>query len=140
MDILKKIHPAWALRIGLGTMYLYSGYDLFYHPTSWIWAVPKWYAYIVTSVFSLEMYLRFQGIMELVIGLLFIAWFFGTWGVRVGAIFATVEFLFILIFVGVDLITFRDIGLLGAALALLIMTTHRDFPKETFGGVTQSIK
>lgn len=131
MNILKKINPAWALRIGLGITYLYSGYDLFYHPASWIWAVPTWYAHAVTSVFSLEAYLRFQGVAELIIGFLFIAWFSGKRGAQVGAVFAIVEFLFILIFVGVNQITFRDIGLLGAALALLIMTLSWNFQKES---------
>lgn len=111
------------MRLGLGLMYLYSGYDLFYHPTAWLWAVPKWYAQIVTPVSSLELYLRFQGVAEFAIGLLFLAWFSGAWGVRAASAFAALEMAAILIFVGVDPITFRDIGLLGAALALLIISS-----------------
>lgn len=130
MNFLQKIKPEWPLRLGLGLMYIYSGYDLFYHPSAWIWAVPKWYARTVTSISSLEAYLRFQGVAELIIGLLFIAWFSGKWGVRAAALLAATEFLFILIFVGINPITFRDIGLLGAALALVVMSFKKEVASE----------
>ena len=92
--------------------------------------MPKWYARAVTSISSIEAYLRFQGLAEIVIGLLFIAWFSGKWGLRVASILAATEFFFILIFVGINPITFRDIGLLGAALALLIIIFRRNNQKE----------
>ena len=68
-----------------------------------------------------ELYLRLQGIAEITVGLFFLAWFFNHWGILLGTLYAIAEFSFILIFKGVDLITFRDIGLLGAACALLIL-------------------
>jgi len=122
MAFLQKIRPEWALRLGLGLMYLYSGTDLFYNPDTWVGFLPRWFSDFVTGIMSLEAYLRFQGIGEFIIGLLFLAWFSGTWGVRIAAILASLEMVFILIFVGIDPITFRDIGLLGAALALVIIT------------------
>lgn len=135
MNSFKKNLPEWSLRLGLAGTYLYSGYDLFYHPTSWIWAVPQWYAWVVTSLSSLETYLRFQGVAEFVIGFLFLAWFSGKWGVRAASLFAIVESFFILVFVGINPITFRDSGLLGAALALLIMTFS-----DSSNEVMQSVK
>ncbi|QQG45183.1 MAG: hypothetical protein HYW89_04265 [Candidatus Sungiibacteriota bacterium] len=131
MNILQKIHPVWALRLGLGLMYLYSGSGLFYNPSDWYGFAPQWFTALVTPFVSIDTYLRMQGVGEFILGLLFLAWFSGKWGVRVASAIATVELAAILIFVGVDLITFRDIGLLGAALALLIISLKSP-PGEQF--------
>lgn len=122
MSFIKKLSPEWALRLGLGLMYLYSGYDLFYNPRHWYGFVPKWFSQAVTQVVSVEAYLRFQGVAEMIIGVLFFAWFLGARGVRLASALAVLEMALILLFVGIDPITFRDIGLLGAAAALLIMS------------------
>lgn len=122
MNVLQRIKSEWALRAGLGLMYLYSGYDLFYNPQHWYGFVPKWFSQAVTPVASVEAYLQFQGVAEMIIGVLFLAWFLGARGVRVASGLAVLEMALILLFVGVDPITFRDIGLLGAASALFIMS------------------
>ncbi len=109
------------MRLGLGLMYLYSGYGLFSDPASWLGFLPTWLADTVGAVISLEMYLRIQGVAEFIVGLLFLAWFGGLWGIRLASLYASLSLLFIIVFVGIDLITFRDIGLLGGALALAIM-------------------
>lgn len=121
MEFLKKIRPEWPLRLGLGLMFLYSGYDIFYHSSSWLWAVPTWFSRLITPVIAVENYLMIQGAGEFVMGLLFLAWFSGKRGVRVAAVLASVEMAAILLFTGVDLVTFRDLGVLGAALALVIL-------------------
>ena len=120
MHFLKKLNPEWALRIGFGLMYLYAGFNLFNQPALWRSFLPLWYTQIIASLMPVEIYFRLQGIIEIIVGLLFLAWFFGRWGVLVGTLYSIAEFLFILLFTGVNLITFRDIGLLGAAIALLI--------------------
>lgn len=132
MRLFAKIRPEWALRLGLGLMYLYSGFDLFYYPQHWYGFVPHWFSQAVTATVSIETYLRIQGVGEFTIGLLFLAplelvltgqaWFSGIWGVRIASLLAAFETTLILLFVGIDPITFRDIGLLGAAVALLITT------------------
>lgn len=126
MKFIQRINPQWALRLGLGLMYLYSGSDLFYNPQHWYGFAPQWFMDLVTSFVSMDTYLRIQGIGEFVLGLLFLAWFSGKWGVRIASLIATVELASILLFVGADLVTFRDIGLLGAALALLIVSLKSD--------------
>lgn len=122
VNFIKKLSPAWALRFGLGLMYLYSGYDLFYNPRHWYGFVPKWFSQAITQVASVEAYLQFQGIAEMIIGVLFLAWFLDARGVRLVSALAVLEMALILLFVGIDPITFRDIGLLGAASALFIMS------------------
>lgn len=133
MSVIEKISPIWPLRLGLGLMYIYSGYDLFYHAPSWLWAVPVWFSQLLTQIISVESYLRIQGAGEFILGLLFLAWFSGKWGVRAAAISASLEMALILLFTGIDAITFRDIGVLGAALALVILVfkeSNGDKPKQ----------
>lgn len=120
--LANKINPLWPLRLGLGLMYIYSGYDLFYHPKSWLWAVPSWFTEIVSPIISIEAFIRFQGVIEFIVALLLLAWFLGRWGVRAAAMFSTLEMAAILLFSGIDAITFRDLGLLGGSTALLILS------------------
>ena len=122
MNFLSKIPAEWPLRLGLGLMYLYSGQSLIREPLNWQGFLPSWFAEIVGGLMPLESYLRLQGAGELAIAFLFLAWFLGRFAVRAAAALAVLEMLFILIFVGINLITFRDIGLLGGALALVALT------------------
>lgn len=125
-SLANKIDPMWPLRLGIGLMYIYSGYDLFYHPKSWTWAVPQWFSQLVTPIISIENFLRFQGVVEFIMALLLLAWFSGKWSVRIVALFSTLEMAAILLFTGIDPITFRDIGLLGGALALLVLSFREE--------------
>ena len=122
MNAIKKINPEWTLRISFGIMYLYSGYDLFVKPQHWYGFVPQWFSQGVAQITSIENYLRLQGMGELAIALLFFAWFLPRWGVRLASILTVLEMGMILLFVGLDPITFRDIGLLGAGLALAALS------------------
>lgn len=126
MKYLQQMKPEWVLRLGIGLMYLYSGYDLFYNPRSWIWAVPSWFSHAITTLVPLEFYIRLQGAAEFIIGLLLLAWFSGKWGVRVAALLSSIEMAAILLFTGIDPITFRDIGVFSAALALLIIVFQKE--------------
>ncbi len=121
MNFLRKINPLWPLRLGLGLMFLYSGSSLFYTPSLWYGFAPSWFTDFVTKIISIDLYLRIQGVGEFIIGLLLLSWFAGKLGLRIGAIAATVELGLILFLVGIDPITFRDIGLFGAAVAFLIL-------------------
>jgi len=126
LNFLHRFNPEWALRLGLGLMYLYSGYDLFYNPQHWYGFMPKWLSRSITPIMSVESYLRLQGVGEFIIGLLFLAWFSGKLGVKIATVLATLEMALIVLVVGIDPITFRDIGLLGAASALLILSFQKN--------------
>lgn len=110
----------WILRAGLGLTFLYSGWDLIANPYNWYGFVPEWFAAMVTPIMSLEMFLSMQGIGELALAAAMIAWFLPRRVVRVAAALAVAHLFVIILAVGIDPVTFRDIGLLGAALALLI--------------------
>lgn len=109
------------MRLGLGLMYAYSGYSIFQHPEKWEWAVaslPPFLGGIITNRIGVDNYLKMQGLGELLLAFIFIAWFIPRRIVKWAAVLAVLEMAAILWIVGVDTVTFRDIGLLGAALAL----------------------
>ena len=111
-------------------MYLYSGFDLFSHPTAWVWALPPWFSQAVGSIVPIETYLKFQGIVEIVMALLFLLWFLPKIGLQIAAFISSAELLFILLFAPFSqfLITFRDIGVLGASLALFLISLQKHGP------------
>ncbi len=120
-QILKKINPEWPLRLGIGLMYLYSSYDIFYNTAQWKGYIPPWMFHIIIPVMPLELFLKIQAIGEFVLALMLMAWFSGRRSVQIASMLATLEMVFIILFSGIDRSTFRDIGLLGAGLALVIM-------------------
>lgn len=135
LKLLDKIKPEWPLRIGLGIMYLYSGVNLFLHPSAWQWALPYWLKQIIAQFININGYLRFQGVVEIIMALCLLAWFLKPAIVKWVAFVSSLEMTIILVLALFPfnqtnfLITFRDIGLLGAALALLTITTSNNFPK-----------
>jgi hypothetical protein len=125
--VSKKIE--WSLRISLGLTYLYSGFDLFMHPTAWVWALPFWLRGIIESVVSVTSYIKFQGLTELVFALVMLVWVLPRGIVRWVSLISALEFVAILALGFMPwnatnfTTTFRDIGLVGASLALYFLTT-----------------
>jgi len=112
----------WSLRLGLAAMFGYSGVDLIWHPTGWHWAVrglPLVLQDVINAI-GINTYLQFQGVVELLFALVFLFWIWPKL-TRFVALLAALEMLFILVFVGIDLTTFRDFGPLGAAVALFFL-------------------
>ncbi len=125
VKLISKIGPEWALRLGLGAMYVYSGVDIIRHPTSWFWAVRPLLKWLPVSIQAslgapevMTKYLVFQGIGELALAFIFLAWFMPRYIIKWAALLSVIEFVGILIVLPIDAITFRDIGLLGAFVAL----------------------
>lgn len=132
MDILKKIDPAWPLRLGLGIMFLYSSYDIFMHPTAWYWAVrplPQFLQTVINNQVGINTYLRMQALGEFTLALGLLLWFLPRSVVRWAAGLAALEMVGILFLVGVDAVTFRDISLLGAALSLWMAFLQKNTSK-----------
>lgn len=112
----------WSLRLGLAAMFGYSGIDILLHPTAWYWAVrglPLFVQNIINTI-GIDTYLMLQGASEVFFALVFLVW---VWPrlTRAVALLAAVEMAAILLMVGVDSITFRDFGPLGAAVALFFL-------------------
>ena len=125
MKFFENIQPAWALRIGLGFMYVYSGTSLIRQPLDWQGFLPPWFGDMVSRFLPLPTYLAIQGVGELAMAAAFLLPFAPLFLVRIAAVVATIEFVGILLFTGLDLVTFRDIGLIGAAAALALLTAPR---------------
>ena len=128
MSFLKNISPSWILRLSLGVSYLYSGYDLFVHPTGWYWAVrglPQFIQTVITDSIGLDHFLRTQGAVELMIAFAMFAWFLPKWTLKWSSFLIAAQMALILVFVGVSLDTFRDIVILGAGFALFVISLKR---------------
>ena len=108
-------------------MFTYSGLDIIMHPTAWYWAVrglPLFIQNIINTI-GIDIYLQLQGISELLLGIVFLAWFLPRWLIRIAALVAAIEMASILLLVGVDSITFRDFGLVGAGAALFFLMAQK---------------
>ena len=123
MNPFRKIKPETFLRLGLGAMFAYSGYDIFTHPTAWHWAIIRMPQFLQEPIRQLGEvnYLKFQGAGELIVAFLFLAWFVPRRIVKWVAALVSLEMILILWLVGVTGETFRDFGVLGAALALAVI-------------------
>ena len=102
----------WSLRVGLALTYLYSGFSLIISTENWLGFIPSWFNSLLPV--APELYLKLQGAAELLFSLSYLT---GFW-IPVAASFSILEFSGILVFYGIDLISFRDIALLGSAIAL----------------------
>ncbi len=104
------------LRIGLALVFLYASTQMFANPSDWIGFVPSW----VGAILPIETFLWIHAIFELLLGLMLLV---GLW-LHIGSFLAFIDFLSILIFYGIDVVTFRDFGLLMASLALFLLVAR----------------
>ena len=104
-------------------MYLYSGIDIVRHPNAWTWAVRSLPIFISESInkFGVEKFLYIQGISEIIFAVLLLGWFMPKKIIKYIGLFSAIEMAAIALLVGVDAITFRDIGLICPGLALFLM-------------------
>lgn len=100
------------LRLGLALTLLYAGFSIFIAPTNWVGFVPSW----VHNIYPAESFIILHGVLDVLLGV-------GLLSGRLLWLFSAVSFFNlagILFFYGVDDITFRDLGLSMAALALFV--------------------
>jgi hypothetical protein len=70
---------------------------------------------------GLETYLRVQGASEIILAIVLLCWFLPRKIGAIAGLIAGLEMLAITVLVGLDAITFRDIGLVGAGFALFLL-------------------
>lgn len=100
------------LRVGLAAVFIWAGVDMIRNPSDWQGFIPPWLLELLP--YGEYEYLFIHGTFEILLAVSFLSGFL----VWISAPLAVLEFAGILIFVGVDQVTFRDIGLLGAAWAM----------------------
>lgn len=106
----------WALRIGLAAAYLYSGPHLILRPEDWLGYLPDWFRSLLPV--APQIYLKIQGAAEILFALSFLS----GWGIRFTAFLSALEFTGILLFYGIDGVSFRDLAILGAAISLFLFS------------------
>ena len=109
--------PRIALRIGLGFTFIYAGVYSFLDPTSWIGFIPLWIANIIDA----EILISIHAVIQLVLGLALLTGFL----LPLISFISFFDILAILLFYGIDAITFRDSGLLMATLGLFLLAIER---------------
>ena len=109
-----SLKPVLALRLGLGLVLIYAGVSILANPDSWIGYVPQW----VGKIAAPETFLTVHGIFELILGALIITGFF----LPIASLLLFLDMGSILLFYGVDDVTFRDFGLLMSAFALFLLS------------------
>ncbi|MEK7636269.1 MAG: hypothetical protein AAB362_01110 [Patescibacteria group bacterium] len=115
----------WILRAGVGYIYLYSGWGLFFHSAQWYFYVPGWFSRMLADIgIAVDSYLKFQGAIEFVIGMLFFAWFLKSKWVGILGLFMAFEMALILVLYGSDQISFRDVAIMSSGLAIFMMTAN----------------
>lgn len=104
------------LRLGLGLTFLWIGVDMFRNPDVWIGYIPANPGFGLTR----EAALRAAGAFDMALGLMLLL---RVWSKLAGAL-VVVHMAGILVVHGVDAVLIRDVGLLGAGLALATWPTH----------------
>jgi hypothetical protein len=121
----------WAkifLRVGLAFVFVWVGLKSWLEPDSWIGFVPLWLENALPI--SLALFLKIHAVFNLVLGFWLLS---GRWLIVVAAI-ASFYILTVLVAAGINDITFRDIGLLGASVALLIIQAEERESKSIMIG------
>lgn len=101
---------------GVGIVFLWIGINIVMHPGNWLGYVPEH----VPLGLSREHALLLNGILDIGVGVLLMM----RWWQKLVALIATLHLAGILLFNGIDAVLIRDVGLLGASLALLTWPTH----------------
>jgi len=111
------------LRLGLAFIFLWFGTDKLIHPNYWIntW-IPQWLSGLLSSISIKTLnYIYIQGVFEIAIGLGFMLNTF----IRIFAFLASLFLLLIILNIGINEVTIRDIGLLSGTLTILFWQTRR---------------
>ena len=125
--MMNRLKPELVTRLALVITYFYTGYSLFTSPKSWTQFAPLWFKEALMSFnFPVDTFIQGQGVIEFILAIIFIAWFAPHRFVRWAALISALEMALILIFTGVDLTTFRDIGLLCLSLAIFLIYRERN--------------
>lgn len=122
---VKKINPALVLRVGIGGTLVYAGTSILVNTQNWIGFVPRWLTDF--SGISVETLLIIHGVFELILGLFLIFGFF----LKISSLLSFFDFFSIIVLAGIDLVTFRDFGLLMAALALFILCFNPQLEEQS---------
>ncbi len=107
----------WILRIAIAFPMFWAGIRELMNPNDWIGFVPAW----TTAIIPQETTLMIHAVSVIIIGLGLLA---GFWRALFSAA-ATLTLLSIVVFYGLDDITFRDVGLILVAFVLFLRSVAK---------------
>ncbi len=107
------------VRLGLAVVFIWFGIDKFLAPEAWVGWIPSWLYRLIRGWDTPFLYLL--GGAEVALGLSFLT----GWYMRMAAAAASVFLIAVIVSSGFSDIIVRDIGLLGAALSLLLPEGER---------------
>ncbi|MFQ5847810.1 MAG: DoxX family membrane protein [Candidatus Methylomirabilales bacterium] len=119
----KRVSSRLVVRVGLAVVFLWFGVDKFVTPEAWIGWIPSWLYRLIREWQNPFLYLLGAG--EVMIGLAFLT----GWYLRVAATAASVFLAAVILSSPFSDITVRDIGLLGAAVSLLLPDDRHTPPR-----------
>ncbi len=109
------------LRLGLAFVFIYAALDGFVRPFDWVGFMPEFVP--LERFFALKLF----GAFDIILGV----WLLVGWKIKISATLAALLFAGIVGVNGLDAITFRDVGLFFAALALMLSESKRTIPSQT---------
>lgn len=113
------------IRLGLAFVFLWFGIDKFVHPSYWLNAwLPSWFQAVLNflNINGLN-FVYANGIFEIIVGLGFLFNIF----VKLFAFLTILFLLSIVLSFGLNEVIVRDVGLIGAALALLFWNGRKKY-------------
>lgn len=122
--LLPERRAVWFVRLGLAATFLWSGIDMIRHPEIWQGFLPE-FVRALLPIPSVA-YFAVQGSVEILFALSFLTGVLLRWA----SLAVALELVGILLFVGIDAITFRDLGLFGGALAVAWTCWDKSYPKS----------
>lgn len=112
--------PIYALQFGLAFVFLYAAYAQFVRPQDWIGYFPSYVRGYIPNTLLLNLFSAGEVALAL--------WVLSGWRIYIASLLAAAAFLGITVTnLSVLDVTFRDVGLAAAALALAVLT----MPKRT---------
>lgn len=105
------------LRVSLGLVFLWIGTDILRHPDVWLGFVPANLPFGIPRAVGLKI----NGLFDIGLGVVLVVRVFP----KTAAALAALHLTGILVTNGIDQIVIRDVGLLGASLALLVWPTAK---------------
>lgn len=104
--------PAFFLRLGIGTVFLYATLSAFLQPSLWVGFLPRWLTAFLNENILLFLFALYQITLSV--------WLFSSWKTDKAALVAALTLLVIII-VNISLldIVFRDLAIFFSSLALV---------------------
>jgi uncharacterized membrane protein YphA (DoxX/SURF4 family) len=116
---MNKEYVPLILRIGLGIPFFWFGIDKFFNPIFWARFIPEYMKSLIPISINSFMYL--QGTIEVLVGIFLIIGLF----TRITSYLSSIILIVVIISVGFNNISLRDVGLLSISISLIYLNSGK---------------